>query len=335
MYVPPTRHVFTGSSSAVFNARLSGFVAVQTFVYIKCYSNDTARIKILVFSVWFLDLCHLICLCSAEWFYLITNFGDIHQIDFIPWSLALTIAFTAALTFLVHCFFVLRLFKLSERNWFVTVPMAVLAVSRLGFACLTTAKMIKLKSLSAFVVDYRWSFTTGLALSTTLDILITGCLCYFLLRNRKHASSMHHIIDALVLYTFENGSLTCIATVMSMICWIMMPSNLIFMGIHFFISKLYANSLLATLNARNQLQKGSGRSQSISAERGVPIIFSEGFRSGRSRSQSTRVPSIATCNGKRGQDLRMGSPQLHITVEKTIETVGSCVEDGRVTPSAV
>ncbi|KAF7428644.1 hypothetical protein PC9H_007871 [Pleurotus ostreatus] len=92
----------------------------------------------------------------------------------------------------------------------------------------------------------QWSFTLGLALSCALDIIITASLCYFLLRNRKQTSSMNHVIDSLMLYAFENGSLTCAATVMSMICWLTMPSNLVFMGIHFFISKLYANSLLAT-----------------------------------------------------------------------------------------
>lgn len=35
-----------------------------------------------------------------------------------------------------------------------------------------------------------------------------------------------------------------------------MPSNRVFLGIHFAVAKLYANSLLATLNARRQIWKG-------------------------------------------------------------------------------
>ncbi len=61
----------------------------------------------------------------------------------------------------------------------------------------------------------KWSFTLGLALSCALDVIITASLCYFLLRNRKQTSSMNHVIDSLMLYAFENGSLTWYVTISS------------------------------------------------------------------------------------------------------------------------
>ncbi|KAJ2927036.1 hypothetical protein H1R20_g10065, partial [Candolleomyces eurysporus] len=61
------------------------------------------------------------------------------------------------------------------------------------------------------------------------------------------------MVDTLALYTLENGALTCFAAIASLLCWLLMPHNLIFMGLHFVIAKLYANSLLASLNMRHQL----------------------------------------------------------------------------------
>jgi hypothetical protein len=261
-----------GIVAAVF----SGFVTAQTFAYFKHYTSDPLPLKALVGVVWLLDLGHTVFVSTALWDHLIAHFGDVARIDFIPWSLAMTIALTAILTFLVHLFFVYRIFKLSPNNYYIAIPLALLACARLCFACLTTAKMITLRSLTKFIKFYTWSFSCGLSLSSLLDILITTYLCYLLLRQHKTNSSMNHILDSLMLYAFENGSLTCAATVTSLICWLAMHTNLIFMAIHFVISKLYANSLLASLNARRNLHQTSHRSQGSGDSGGhTAIMFSD------------------------------------------------------------
>jgi hypothetical protein len=68
--------------------------------------------------------------------------------------------------------------------------------------------MIQLRSLAKFVRMYTFSFTSGLALSSGLDVLITSLLCFLLYKNRKDQPSTNHILDKLTLYTFENGLLT-------------------------------------------------------------------------------------------------------------------------------
>ncbi|KAK0470998.1 hypothetical protein IW261DRAFT_1514009, partial [Armillaria novae-zelandiae] len=75
-----------------------------------------------------------------------------------------------------------------------------------------------------------WVFTLGLALSSAVDILITGSLFGLLRTSRSDAENLKAVIDSLILYTFETGSLTCAATIIDMIYWIAMSSNLIFMG---------------------------------------------------------------------------------------------------------
>ncbi|KAJ7645010.1 hypothetical protein B0H17DRAFT_458712 [Mycena rosella] len=118
--------------------------------------------------------------------------------------------------------------------------------------------MIRLHRYSAFNEKYpRWVFTTGLSLSASVDILITACLCYFLqkIRRRTASTTMAHVVDTITLYTLENGSLTCLTTTASLVCWLTMPNNLVFLGLHFVISKLYANSLLISLNTRKELRE--------------------------------------------------------------------------------
>lgn len=285
----------------------SGIVTVQTVVYFKNYSHDVAILRVLVAAVWFLDFLHTIFVSMSLWDHLIAHFGDQARIDFIPWSLATTIALTAALTYLVHGFFIYRIHKLSLNNFFISVPLAILATARLCFASLTTNKLITLRSLKRFVQLYTFSFTSGLALSSALDVLITGFLCYLLRKNQKKMSSMNHVLDKLILYSFENGSLTCAAVVVSMICWLERGNNLIFLGLHFVISKFYANSLLATLNTRKGLRPGHRASPSNSNDR-QPIMFPDNFRGPR--------PSM-----KRLSEEETKTTPLQINVNKTTMSV--------------
>ncbi|KJA19166.1 hypothetical protein HYPSUDRAFT_190082 [Hypholoma sublateritium FD-334 SS-4] len=259
-----------GIVAAIF----SGIVTAQVFAYFKQYPEDRRSIKILVCSM-FLDCCHTTSVGAALWDHLISHFGDLNRIDYIPWSLAITIALTAVITFLVHQFFAYRIYKFSKRKFIVVAPISILACGRLCFACLTTAKMIRLQSLRLFVRRYTWSFTCGLSLSALIDALITGLMCYYLMRSQSKNSSLNHVLDRLMLYTFENGSLTCAATIASLLCWLTMHTNLIFLGLHFVISKFYANSLLATLNTRKHLHNlGHHSHYSKSGERNVAIMFS-------------------------------------------------------------
>jgi hypothetical protein len=229
--------------------------------------------------VWILDSFHTIWVACALWNHLISHFGEGAQIDFIPWSLAISIAFTATLTILVHLFLIHRIYKLSYDNLFISLPLVPFACARLCFACLTTAKMIQLRSLATFVQLYTWSFTSGLALSSGLDVLITSLLCFLLYKNRKHHPRTNHILDKLTLYTFENGLLTSIVAFTSLICWITNKTNLVFMGLHFVISKLYANSFFATLNTRQLVHSGRGHKttgSNSSGERAIPVVVYSG-----------------------------------------------------------
>lgn len=171
-------------------AVFSGILVVQVFSYFKNYPLDLQRVKLLVVVVSFLDACHTTFVAISLWDDLVNHFGDSARADYIPWSLALTIAVTAVLTFLVHCFLVHRIYKLSMANLYITIPLDVIACLRLGSACLTTVKMIELRSLKTFISRYTWSFTLGLALSSLLDILITGLLCYLLMSGRKKNSPL-------------------------------------------------------------------------------------------------------------------------------------------------
>ncbi|KAJ7157371.1 hypothetical protein C8R46DRAFT_424668 [Mycena filopes] len=312
-----------------FASMLSGVVGLQTLLYYRTYKSDPMGFKFLVFAVWGLDTLHTTFIWVGMWDYFIAFFGEVDKIDHIPWSIALTVVLTAIVTFLVHCFFAHRILLLSKRNLFMTLPVILLALLRLGAASVSTWEMFHYHSFDLFKLHARWIFTLGLSVSSAVDVLITGLLFYLFQSNRQDSGSMNHIIDKLTLYAIETGGLTCLGTVISMICWVTMSRNLVFLGLHFVIGKLYANSLLVTLNTRENIRRARSTS---SGERG-PVLFLE--TRGQKTSQPYHVaPSTPSTPGKAhllSQSQSHGQMELQINVETSVhyDTDKITLDDGR------
>jgi len=296
---------------SLFSLFLSGVVTMQAIMYYRTFPHDHLRFKLLVGIIWSLDILHSCLVCGADWFYLVHNFGNFDAPDSIPWEVSITIAITALLTLIVHGFFAHRIFTLSKRNYFVTVPIVVLAVCRLGAAMVTTSESIRLKNYVTFAAKFNWAFTMGLTLAASVDVLVTCALGYYLHRSRTGFASMDGIINSITLYTIENGALTCLAAIASLTCWLTLHHTLVWLGFHFAISKLYANAFLATLNARKVLRGRSHGSDGGGYDNGVSILI--------------RDPSI-----RRGFHFPGNSDPIEtkvsVNVEKFVHREGSGVE---------
>ncbi|KAI0779880.1 hypothetical protein C8Q74DRAFT_722519 [Fomes fomentarius] len=253
---------------------LSGVAGMQTALYFRLFSKDKLMTKLHVLSVFLLDFLHTTMVITACYMYFVDHFGEQDVTDQAFWAVGISIALTAGLTLIVHLFFAFRLYKLSKGNKWITGVVVTLALLRVGAAMVTTVKLIHIGSFSEFGQRFDWAFTLGLVLSSVVDFLITGGLCYYLRRNRTGAGEFDHVLDSVTLYTVENGLLTSVTTVVSLIFWLARPHVLIYLGLHFAISKLYANSFLASMNARKILRAQS-QPQSGSGHR-MPVLFSNG-----------------------------------------------------------
>ncbi|RDB24447.1 hypothetical protein Hypma_008381 [Hypsizygus marmoreus] len=298
-------------------AVFSGVISTQAVAYFMVYLDDRRQIKALAITIWILDVCHTAFIWTACWFYLITNFGNSSAIDHIRWSIALTILFTAFTTTIVHCFLAHRIYLLSKRNLFLIVPILSLAGVRLVSAAVTAGEMLNINSFSEFDDDIGWLFTLGLAVLVCTDIIITSSLVILLRKSRTHApSSINDVVNTLIRYAFEAATLTCVGAIVSLVCWLSMQDNLIFLGVYFVISKFYAISFFATLNARRRLRQS--HSLSSSARRhGFPLRV-ESPATFKRPDPSSQSPS------SRLQPSSEGSPvqrPLEVIVQREVEEV--------------
>ncbi|EKM84424.1 hypothetical protein AGABI1DRAFT_67820 [Agaricus bisporus var. burnettii JB137-S8] len=291
---------------------LSGLVLLQVVIYFKLYPRDPVHTKGLVLGIWTLDALHTALIWAGLWIYLIENFGRLERIDSIPWAISATVAVTGILTFVVHCFFCFRIYRLSHKNLFLTIPIGLIALCRLVSASGTTAAMVVNDHFTLFRSKFYWLFTLGLALSTVADILIAGFLFFLLKTVRTNDFNLNAIIDALILYAFETGFLTAAGTVVAMLCWLTMSQNLIFMALHFVIGKLYANSILVTLNTRRNLRRGQSTSRrSRSGDLPTRLSLQDSRRKSRITLQSN------DSSGNIFPPIR--SPKVTINIEHCVE----------------
>jgi hypothetical protein len=290
---------------------LSGVVAFQACIYFRLYPNDRPVNKAMVAVVWILDLTHTFLICTSVWDYLIANFGNVaaHVRGDVPTTVSLSIIVTSFVTLITHIFFLRRLWHLSNNNWFIIGPTTVLAIARVASAIVTSAFLIHLKTFPAFTAKYSYMFTLGLALSSIIDVVITFGMCFYLQENRRGFGTMDEVLDSIIVYTINNGTLTCLSTIASMIFWLTMRKNLIFMALHFVIAKMYANSLLATLNMR---QKFSGRA--APQKETAPVRFPDSYDQANRIRQTDHIASIDF-----DDETMADTKGLHITVEKTVQ----------------
>ncbi|KAM6499058.1 hypothetical protein JOM56_004566 [Amanita muscaria] len=259
---------------SLFASFLSGLTTLQAIIYFRLFSQDAKSLKTIVVIVWVLDLLHTAFMWEGMWFYVVKNFGDESKIEVINYCLPGAAITTAIVTVITHCFYVHRIFLLSNRRYWIAVPILVVAFARMCGAFVVSAAMLRITTFAPLLLHFsvgsnpssaslsdekdndfpQWVATVSLDLSCAVDILITLSMFVLLRMGRDKSLTLNHVIDRLVLYTFETGTLTGCATVVAMICWVIVPNKLVFLGLYFPIGKLYANSLLGSLNARYYLR---------------------------------------------------------------------------------
>jgi hypothetical protein len=152
----------------------------------------------------------------------------------------------------VQSFFIIRIFRLcnAKIRWWVASGLGILVLCHFAFGIETVAFLFIKKELSR-IPEVKLFAATPFALFAVLsDILIAGFLCVLLHGSRTGFKRTDTIVTTLIIYAINRCLLTAVVAILEVIVFSLMPHSLWFVAIDFVIGKLYANSLLATLNSR-------------------------------------------------------------------------------------
>ncbi|EPQ50960.1 hypothetical protein GLOTRDRAFT_81515 [Gloeophyllum trabeum ATCC 11539] len=243
------------AATAVF-----GILTSQVFTYFKRYPADKPAYKLLVAGLWVLEVMDQCFIGHQFYFYSITNYGNpLVLLDKIVWSLVLQVEVGALVGTIVQACFAMRVWRFSGHNIPITGLVLGLTIARMGTATLFTVKAFELESLTK-LHDLKAFGTLSLALGVATDAVTAVALCWFLSKLKTGYSNSDSLVNSLSLYAVNTGALTSAFSLSTLILYNIMPTNFIFMGCYFVVSKLYAVSFLATLNTRRTVRgKGTDR----------------------------------------------------------------------------
>ncbi|KAJ7910259.1 hypothetical protein B0H13DRAFT_2328654 [Mycena leptocephala] len=270
----------------IVGAWMFGIFTIQAFNYFGDFPKDRPRLKILVAVLWVLELIHVILSCVALYQTTVTHFGDGDNVLFINKAIGLSIIISSIVGPGVQIFFADRVRILSGR---LVIPVICWFLSGVRFISLVAICVATLTTpfIPAFKEKWDWLILSSIGVSTTVDILVAISLCILLWqrRSRSNVKSTQQTIDSLLAWTINTGMLTSAASFMMLIFFVTM-ANFAWLTMLLIIPRLFANSMLASLNSRNKYRNEANTHRVVDVTDGQ-------LSSGRSNNLNKRKPPTA------------------------------------------
>ncbi|KAF8134110.1 hypothetical protein K438DRAFT_1997876 [Mycena galopus ATCC 62051] len=237
---------------------LMGVLGCQFVNYYNWYPDDSRGLRIAVAVLCLLSVLKSVETFAALWVFLINHFGDIEydlSLTTTGWWDTANPLMVACIGFYVQCFYLHRLWDLSKR-WWVVAPIFALYIFAMVAIILATYFIATSQK-----TDVASWFGTHLGTAFVGDAILTLTTAYFLLKARKFTINpvTAGILNSLIRLTFQTAAPASLAAMFNLIWSQMYKTNhpllaYIELGFNQPLPKLYAISMMWTLNARLALR---------------------------------------------------------------------------------
>lgn len=242
--------------TGLISCMVYGITILQTYIYYMHYSNDTSIVKFLVAAICFLDTLHVAFMCHQLYHYLIINYGVPASVEYIVWSFPASVIPNLLVILIVQFFFAHKIHRLCRREvrWWVTAPIILLVLAQYGFGMVVAILMFSDNNTSILTQTWYYSVTPSAAIVVVAEVVITVSLCVLLYDGGSHSSfpRTKRLVNTLITYAVNR----CLLSLLVVIGVLTVNVNQLpawTMGLDFIVGKIYANSLLASLNTREYL----------------------------------------------------------------------------------
>ncbi|KAF8872336.1 hypothetical protein CPB85DRAFT_1350236 [Mucidula mucida] len=243
----------------IVSAVLYGVSIGQTLYYYTTYSKDAWYLKLLVATTVFFDTLHLIFITQTMYHYLILNYYKPTALTHIVWSVVMEALPTGVTGALVQCFYTYRVYHLSKKSIVLTGVILLLVIGNAGCGTGWVILAMFEKSYTG-LLDINALTMTINALSVGADVLISLSLCIIFQTSKTGFRRSDSMLTKLTIFFMNTGLATSMCAIGSLVSLAASPNSLIYALWYFCIGRLYANSLLAALNARNIIR---GRTEDV------------------------------------------------------------------------
>jgi len=145
---------------------------------------------------------------------------------------------------------------MSKKNLSVTGTIGLMLAMRMVVALYSTSTVFKyrtwtqLSTTRTVVIPVNCAFAFG----AFVDLTIVLVFLYYLYQNRSLGlRQTRNIVSKIMHYSIATGAFTALFSITILIAYNAYSQSLLFAGVLEAVSKLYANSMLAMLNARHEI----------------------------------------------------------------------------------
>ncbi|KAJ7029228.1 hypothetical protein C8F04DRAFT_1288750 [Mycena alexandri] len=250
---------------------LFGVTTTQVYIYYTRFPLDSYKVKFLVAFVWACEMAHAICIGDTLYTMTVSDYGHPERLLLIPQSLATAVIFSgivgacgglllpvplspAHFAPQVQVFFAYRIYAVSN-SLYIPCLSWFLSFCRLLGSIMGCVYGFRTKTIPDYEVEWAWLLNSLWSVAAGNDLIIAGTLVYWLSRRRPEGDRRTvALVDKLVAWTMETGAVTSAAGLLTLICFVTMKTNYIWIAFFVVAARLYSNSLLASLNSRASLR---------------------------------------------------------------------------------
>ncbi|KAK0195063.1 hypothetical protein F5146DRAFT_1172812 [Armillaria mellea] len=250
----PDFFLFSGIEvlSVLFTMALWGISCLQMFLYFFNTQSDGHRIKCLVIWLWSMDTVHQGLIVSGV--YKVIRDNATASTDHICFEYLIQVLFTILVTTPAQGFFAYRIWIFSDKNKviisFLAPAILFQFVDGITFQRRTNYSL-PLLARQGVAIAY---FING----AVVDLFIAVTVCLFLwrryLRIGTATKETRSMIHRLILFSINTGTWPAVIAIITLVTLTLYPTYYLYTGLYFFLSPVYCNTVLASINARSYIQ---------------------------------------------------------------------------------
>ncbi|KAJ3928061.1 MAG: hypothetical protein NXY57DRAFT_560781 [Lentinula lateritia] len=241
----------------IISTGLFGISIVQLWTYINL-SRDRWMFRVVVITVFFMDMATTYLDIGLLHNYLISHFGDLSIFSSYSNLLDMEILFTALIVFVVDLYFASRVYLLKQVHWSVVtfiVSTNVIALLLSILSVIISFHLAVFTRLGFTSKDNEIIVALENAMTTICEVVATTALAWSLHSSRTGVPRTDNILHKLHNYTITRGVLLTIVQILSLVFYVAQPTKLTWIAFHMCLSKLYFITMAAMLNTRSSLRR--------------------------------------------------------------------------------
>ncbi|KAJ7479152.1 hypothetical protein FB451DRAFT_1172263 [Mycena latifolia] len=257
---------------AMFSWLLQGILLSQTTFYFSTYKNDSGFTRGFITLVAVMNIFKSVMCGSTLWVRSVDKFGDWNGITHGYWPQRTQVLVSELICFTVHIYFILRVFRLTKRNWYLLAFLSCCASLGISGGILFT-KLIYQPTDGTHVIRFGTAMIIMLVGLLSCDVTITGTsttirvlwriysqisfLVFFcLLKSKTGFNSTDSLINRIVRLTWMTAFPPTLCAVLNLAFYIAVPGSDTFVAFNIVLSYLSSISMMYTINCRKVTQSG-------------------------------------------------------------------------------